>query len=241
MEKTRQNPLISAFGSFFGHVNLNGRLSAAVESDVVGYTTITTAPGFNMVGCVFNGLDGNPKDISDLIRGDFQQGDEVQVYNNPNINPSVDGSVPYRLYKYNAEEKVWKLGRRPSSESPIYPGESFWLKTPDRAVDVTTIGAVKTLNPSYTGREGIQMVSLPAPVRFSLNDAKWENLTDGDQVQRRKADGSYYLYKYNAETQTWKRGRYPLTDDDDIKVGEAFWLNVSNPNVKLTVPTSVAP
>ena len=38
-----------------GVVFLNPRLDASVESDIVGYTTITTTPGFNMQGVVFQG------------------------------------------------------------------------------------------------------------------------------------------------------------------------------------------
>ena len=45
----------SHFPPDFDPDNLDPRLDASVESDIVGYTTITTTPGFNMVGVVFNG------------------------------------------------------------------------------------------------------------------------------------------------------------------------------------------
>ena len=229
MEKTRQNPLISAFGSFFGHVNLNGRLSAAVESDIVGYTTVRTTPGFNMLGAVFTGLDGEPQSVAQVIDGDFQDGDELQVY-----NKDKPFENRYTIYSYWKDYGGWLDESFNPATQKLVPGTAFWLKTPGRSVDITLRGAVVAGEYKYVSEAGLQMVSLGLPVALDLNsNANWSGLSDGDEIQVRKGD-TYAVYSYWKDYGGWLDKDYvPVTEK--LTLGASFWLTTSQAGATLSV------
>ena len=111
--------IITCAALLAGIVFFNGRLNAQVESDIVGYTTITTVPGFNMLGCVFNGLDGNPLPLNQIVTGDFQDNDAIQVY---------DAVKGYTSYSYWKDYGGWLDGDFMPVVKPVAKGTSVWLK-----------------------------------------------------------------------------------------------------------------
>lgn len=206
----------------------NAPLFAAVESDVVGYTTITTNPGFNMQGVVFQGLEGKETiALDDLMSGEFQVGDQAQVY---------DGSG-YTIYTYRGPEYGWMAGRKPASEVPVKAGDSFWLNTPDRSVEVTFAGSVKSGDFRYEAIEGMQMVSADFPIEFALNDetgrVTWTGVQTGDQIQVLAAGTGYTVYTYSQSAGKWLKGRNPT--DARIPVGASMWMKCNSAGVVLQV------
>ena len=208
----------SHFPPDFDLDNLNPRLDASVESDIVGYTTITTTPGFNMVGVVFNGLDGKEVPLSEIVNGDFQDGDEIQVYK------KGGGYVAYTYWK---DFGGWLDGNFEAAREALPLGTAFWQKTPGRSIPVTLKGAVATGEYKYESVAGLQMIALGIPKAFDLNDdLVWSGLTDGDEIQIR--DGSSYVsYTYWKDFGGWLDGNFNKADKS-VPVGASLWLKTSN-------------
>ncbi len=203
-------------------MKLNGRLNAAVESDVVGYTTITTNAGYNMMGCVYKGLGSETISLNDLLVGEFIAGDQVQLYS------STGG---YTIYTYNATTG-WMNGRVPADNRPLTVGDSFWLYTPNREVAVTIKGAVSTKDFTYTSIQGLQMVANSLPVDVKINEIAWSGLTNNDQLQVKTLTG-YTIFTYSTATNKWMQGRAPA--DVTISAGSSVWLTTANAGVTMTV------
>ena len=206
--------------------HLNAPLSAAVESDVVGYTTITTSADFTMLGVVFNGLNGDALPLNEIVSGTFVDGDQIQIY---------DRDTGYKVYRYYNND--WVGGDFLPATTPIEPGTSFWLKTPERAVEVTLKGAVPTGSYSYVSKSGFQMVSPNIPISFNLNDdIGWgEGLVDSDQIQVRSGN-SYQVYRYY--NGAWVGGDF-LPTTVKIPVGSSIWLKTQNAGVSMTFSKSL--
>lgn len=210
-------------------LSLASPLSAAVESDVVGYTTITTKPGFNMQGVVFQGLDGRETiALDELMSGDFQVEDQVQVY-----DVATSG---YTIYTYQGPERGWMAGREPSSEVPVKAGDSFWLKTQD-SVEVSFAGSVRKGNFRYESVKGIQMVSANFPIEFALNDesgmVKWSGVQEDDQIQIYDGTTGYTIYTYSQRVGKWLQGRDPT--DVRIPVGVSMWMKCKSAGTVLEI------
>lgn len=209
-------------------LSLASPLSAAVESDVVGYTTITTQPGFNMQGVVFQGLNGRETiALDELMSGDFQVEDQVQVY-----DVATSG---YTIYTYRGPEYGWMAGQRPSSAVPVKAGDSFWLKT-QGSVKASFAGSVRKGNFRYESVVGTQMVSVNFPVEFALNDesgmVKWANVQDGDEIQVYDGNG-YTIYRYSQFVGKWVEGQNLA--DVRIPVGASIWMKCKSAGTVLEI------
>ncbi len=208
-----------------GLLFFNGRLLAAVESATVGYTTMKTTAGFNMLGVVFNGLDGQALPLAKAVEGDFQDEDEIQVYNK---------DTGYASYTYWKDYGGWLDGNFAPATQLVAPGTSFWLKTPGREVEVVFKGAVSASREAYVCKAGLQMVSANLPVELDLNgNAIWTGLTDGDEIQVRKGN-AYTSYSYWKDFGGWLDGDFNLVTEK-LPVGASFWLKVAKPGATLTI------
>lgn len=217
--------IIACAALVMGVVIFNGRLNAAVESDIVGYTTITTVPGFNMLGCVFNGLDGNALPLNQIVSGDFQDNDAIQVY---------DATTGYTSYTYWKDYGGWLDGDFNPATTLIQPGTAFWLNTPGRSITVTLKGAVRSGSYTYVAKKGLQMVSSALPVDMDLNNITWTGLTDGDEIQVRE-NGAYISYSYWKDYGGWLDGNFvPVTKP--IEKGTSAWLKVAADGATFTIP-----
>lgn len=172
-----------------GVLILNGRLNAAVESDVVGYATIQTSDGFDMLGCVFKGLDGKSVKLQQILSGDFRNGDMIQI--------PVESGLGYDFYTYYVVNGVgqWYDSGDNVTDRDVAPGTAFWVKIPNRSVTLT--GSVEFGDYTVNLPTGLKMVALPFPVEKRINgEITWNDLADGDSLQIRTADGLYAIYKY---------------------------------------------
>ena len=204
---------------------------AAVESDIVGYTTITTNPGFNMQGVVFQGLEGEAEvSFNDLLIGEFRDGDQIQVY-------VQDGSMgTYDVYTF-LDGRGWTIGRGSSADdSPVHVGTAFWLNTPNREVKVTIKGSVTRGDWVYLAKKGTQMLASALPVEIPLNpkdsSVVWTGFHDGDQIQWLNELGGYDTSSY--KDGQWTSGRGAISTKV-IPVGSSVWLIAGEAGATLKV------
>ena len=169
-----------------------------------------------MVGVVFNGLDGKEMPLGEIVSGEFQEGDEIQVY--------VKGGN-YQVYTY-WNDLGWLDGNFAEAKTPLALGTAFWLKTPSRSVEVTLKGAVLTGEYKYESITGLQMVALGVPKTFDLNkDLTWEGLTDGDEIQIREGN-DYTTYTYWKDYGGWLDGGFNPADKE-VPIGASIWLQTA--------------
>lgn len=209
-------------------MKLNGRLNAAVESDVVGYTTFTTSAGMNLVSITFNGVDGKAASIHDILSGKFADGDRILFYN---TTTGDYDSCYYWDEVYVGDDCVgagWGDGEQTKSTLTIAPGTAFWLKT-KTATTVTVAGSVKVDAQTLACEPGMNLVGLSFPVALDLNkDLVSENLSDRDQV---------LIY----DTQKGDYNRYYFWDEvyvGDDCVGKG-WGDSEQTKVSATIPAGV--
>ena len=206
----------------------NAPLSAAVESDVVGYTTITTNPGFNMQGVMFVGLSSSDSiSFNELLEGDFKTGDTIQVLNSQG---GYDG------YSFR-EGDGWIVGRGTSADTrPVKAGVGFWLSTPGRSVEVTFKGSVSKGDYLYKAHEGVQMITSAFPVSVPLvptdDSVVWNGFQDNDEIQWLNESGGYdgSIYRNGK----WTEGR-GTPSSKSIPLGSAVWLKVAGNDATLTI------
>ncbi len=173
-----------------------------------------------MVGVVFNGLDGKEMPLGEIVSGDFQDGDEIQVY-------VKNGN--YQVYTY-WKDSGWLNSAFEEAKAPLALGTAFWLKTPNRSVEVTLKGAVLTGEYKYESVEGLQMVALGVPKAFDLNkDLTWEGLADGDEIQIREGE-SYIPYTYWKESGGWLDAGFNPADKE-VPIGASVWLRTAKAGV----------
>ena len=182
-----------------GLLFFNGRLSAAVESDVVGYTTIEVTKKFLLVGASIFPLDseGVPEKVSvhDFIKGDFAEGDELQI---PNGN-AYDRAIWHTVNG----EAFWCKERRgvpvdEPSDLMVSSLDGVWLNI-NRAstttpVSVSFLGRIDmgTVVTKEMGKR-YQLASITQPIECPINSEalKWDGLTDGDELQIQNDNNSY--------------------------------------------------
>ena len=204
---------------------LNAPLSAAVESDVVGYTTITTREGFNMYGAAYRGLDGESISLNELLSGDFQDTDEVQVFE--------PGTGEYSVYKYTTG-KGWTRGFQVAKD--LAPGTAFWLKL-DRVMEVTFKGAVSLEDYECVAEKpGFNMVATGIPIAFNINGdlVEWKGFQKGDQLQIMDANGEYAVYSYSESDGKWVKG-FAGAQDVIVPIGSSMWLKVEKAGASMIV------
>ena len=202
---------------------LNAPLSAAVESDVVGYTTIKTEPGANMVGVVFNGLDGEPITLGNLLNGDIHDFDYLQ------IRDKTTGG--YRVYSY--ENGVWYDDSFNNASDLLWPpGSTFWFTAPERSVTLTMKGSVLIGTYTQKFQAGLNMISPGVPKEIALNgDIVWENLPDYSTIQVKNGE-RYELFTYEAGK--WWDANFTETTYK-IPVGSSVWLTTATGDAQMSV------
>ena len=182
-----------------------------------------------MVGVVFNGLDGKPAKLNEILEGEFQDGDVVQVY--------AEGG-DYRMFSYWKEFGGWLDGSFNVASDPLPLGTAFWLQTPSKATSVILKGAVHSGEYKYAFKPGLQMVALGIPKTLDLNaDVLWEGFNDGDTLQVHK-DGDYTLYSYWKDYGGWLDGSFAPASTP-LPIGASIWVQTASTEATLTVPSVV--
>ena len=200
----------------------NAPLFAAVESDIVGYTTITTNPGFNMVGVVFDGLSEETATLKEILSGDIQDSDQIQ------IRDAKTGV--YTLYTYEAGswyDENFAL----ADDLELPPGSAFWFSAPTSR-DITMKGRVLTGTYTQDCPQGLSMIGPGVPKKLALNgDIKWNNLSESDTIQVREG-GNYLLFTYE-DGKWWDETFQEATYE--IPVGASIWLATNSDNATISV------
>ena len=210
----------------------NAPLFAAVESDVVGYSTFDLTEDYQMVGISFVGLDasfGKEVPVNGFITGDFPDGAQIQVEN---------GRGGYSLFRWNAATKQWGTsnpfsGAFTPTDATIPVGAGVWVVsdagTKGEPLPVTVAGRVdSSVDIEFVG---YKLASFPSFAELPVNSKEltWEGLQTGDQMQVPNGKGGYTVVRWN---NGWKTVN-PFTQQEQdatvsIKANQAVWLVTQN-------------
>ena len=191
MCKSASKPVISSFYCPKTPLHLNGRLNAQVESDIVGYTTVTIKPGYNMVAVNFDNLGEDASiSIQDLFPGSeggvytagsgAANADKIMVW-----DTSEGEYKTYFLFKAarGTSERNYKWVDADAatvvSNKTFSSGDSFWYYSRATAdFDVTIKGLVATEDKQEIGiAPGYNMIGSCFPANFNPNTfdaATWQ-------------------------------------------------------------------
>ena len=180
---------------------LNAPLSAAVESDTVGYTTITMEAGkWYQIGNPFVALeDGVGESVNELLPNGFADGDVAYVFD---TKRGLYGST----YKWDANGKEgagWYTGGPFSSSLAVDPlpvGGVLFIHKENAGTVATLKGRVQEGVEVKIGKaegDGWTQAVCVFPKEVSINDMNWEGMEEGDKLYI--FDPTTDLY----ETYTW--------------------------------------
>ena len=214
-------------------MHLNGRLNAQVESDIVGYTTITMEAGkWYQVGSPFVALeDGITPMLNDIFTTGFGAGDTLSVY-----NPATSS---YAMYYWNATRAKWTVGSRPSAADAnveIPSGQAVFINKAT-AGNVILSGKVSTNEVTEFGADvgnSWDQIVCVYPEAIKLNDLTWNGLSAGDTLSVYDPDTAIYAtYYWNTTQAKWKVGSRPSAAEADVllPVGQAVFVNKASVGV----------
>ena len=212
----------------------NAPLSAAVESDVVGYTTIELTKKFTLVGINFSSLNGDDAlPIREAVSGEFGEGDQLQIQNEYGSYIvlewkngqwyGLDSDTPATV-EVRRGTGVWIVSNTASKESPV------------RAVVQGAVNLSDSLTTDFGNSFVIAAAGLPVDTTPNSNLFKWEGVKDGDNLQIPNEYGSYTVLQ-------WEAGQWvgdnstPATAK--IPKESAIWLISSSPDAKVIIDPTV--
>ena len=235
-----------------GLVIFNGRLNAAVESDVVGYQNIDIKPGFNMIAFNFQPLTGEGVSIQDFVAdkealvagAGTSVADQIQVWD-PVKNE-------FTVYFYRAKSNRFSVGpawvkvgaTTTATADVIQPGSGVWFARPKTATasTITVSGKITTESNTHEIQPGFNMISSAFPVDMPLNNGPidWEacgavagaGTSVADQIQVWDPETEEFtVYFYRAKSNrfsigpAWvKVGATTTATADTIPAGKGFWF-----------------
>ena len=186
----------------FGWYRKNAPLSAAVESDIVGYTTIEMQAGkWYQIGTPFVDL-GDKEEVllNEVFSSGFSEGDTLCIFDSE--------SSAYTSYLYWIEDKgAWCDLPIPSLATPSMAtlpfGQAVYIHK-NTSGQIVLSGKVEAKAITF-GAEDVPVWAQIAPVwpvSCDVNDYAWEGLTQGDTLTVWDSDtSSYSAYAYWNETQ----------------------------------------
>ena len=209
----------------------NAPLFAAVESDVVGYSTIEVPFGYSIIALPFESLDENV---------DSQGGMPIQSItgnlNHSSSRPSLADQIlvqdpiskGYVMYTY--KDSGWvKEGETSPTTDVVTPGMSVMYNKAVRAGDFVVAGAVpeeesKTVNLSF----GYNYVANPYPVSIKIADISGDlsahdsRPTLADQIMTLDKDSKQYVVYRLKESSGWTKDGEGHTTEDVIAPCQGF-------------------
>ena len=216
-----------------GVLFLNGGLVAAVQSDIVGYTTMTMEAGkWYMIGTPFSALsDAAERKVNDAFALEgFADGDVL--YTLPE-----GGTFSIHYWYDRGENRGWSISKLKwlPDERVLSLGEAVYIK---KGTDGTLsfAGKVEAVKVPFGAEEGNAwgMVAPQWPEEKLLSDLKWENVTGNDKLYRMNADGSFSIrhwYSRNGQ-EGWSTSKVSWRPDSvPLAVGEAVYINKQSPAV----------
>ena len=165
---------------------------AAVESDVVGYTTIEMQAGkWYQIGNPFVGLDGETSStLNEVFVDGFGNGDIAYVFDS---STNAYGACYFNVATTSG--RIWSdmpiAGIGQPADVTLSPGQAIYVWK-ESAGKVTFKGKVQAVPTSFGDEEFAQtwaQVAVVSPADSAINDYEWVGLGNGDT-----------LYLLNSET-----------------------------------------
>ena len=226
LHKSASKPVISSFYCGFTPLHLNGRLNAQVESDIVGYTTITMEAGkWYQVGAPFVALEDNAKvSLKKTFNTGFSAGDTVYIF-----SEAAGTYADVRTWgTASTGETTWLNSRGKPSDISLDAGAALFIlkKTTEDVVLAGKVSANEVVQfGSATSGSWAQIV-LPYPEPTDLNAMTWTGLQEGDELHVYDPDaGTYAITRY------WSTGK----TDTELK-----WRNSRKADVETIIPVGTA-
>ena len=223
--------IIACAALVMGVVIFNGRLNAAVESDIVGYTTVEmTAGGWYQLGVPFAQLDGATTFTLDEAFPDFAEGDIMY------IATQAGGFIP-RYWKVGTDVAGWSKSKTSyRADSAEYDSSLAVYIYKQTAATITLSGAVKKMTNTF-GAEGgntWDLVALPWPESKSISDFVWTGCAEGDTLYIATANGGYIprYWKVGTDVAGWSKSKTSYREATDvIAPGIAVYINKASEGV----------
>lgn len=229
--------IITCAALLAGIVFFNGRLNAQVESDIVGYTTLTLTKQWNLLAIQFGDLatGSDSVDVNTIFSSIEGLSDKDQL--------QIPKGKSYEVVEWNATTKKWCVLDNPEVESTatVTRGRGVWLRVTGgseaKPAVITVAGSVALNRDADNFSTGYTIVCPPAPLTGeSINHSSmmWDGLVDKDQLQVPKGS-SYSVAEWNATTGKWcvldnPEAESPLTFPE----GAACWLMTKSNTASMT-------
>ena len=210
-----------------GLLSFNAPLTAAVESDIVGYTTIEMDAGkWYQVGTPFVDLETSGAEevsVNAVFSTGFARGDRLNV---------LDDTGTFVPLYWNATANGWCDSTRPNaalSTVTIAVGEAVYIQK-GVAGDVVVKGKVEALPVAFGSEQGNawNQSVLMWPVATKLNDIAWSNLERGDTLYiLDDTTQNFTPYYWNPNANGWCTTTRPTATlaDVDVGIGKAMYIN----------------
>ena len=210
----------------------NAPLFAAVESDVVGYTTIEMQAGkWYQIGNPFVALeDGTVPTLNTVFTDGFADGDTLYV-----LPLGQATYLPARVWisDYQGQTGWFNLSDRSYDMMELSVGQAVFIKKATHG-EVTLKGRVsaKEIVP-ITGETWTQLVCV-YPKECSLNELSWQGIETGDKVYIYDSVSGNYLPERMWLTYNGQTGWFNLADrsfdTQKLPVGQALFVNKASAN-----------
>ena len=219
--------ILACAALLLGLLSFNAPLSAAVESDIVGYTTIEMQAGkWYQIGTPFVELEGTSTDvpINDIYTTGFGQGDVLCT-----LDSTTSSLLP--LY-WNVTLNGWSESanpRAPLSERTIKVGEAVYILK-ETLGSLTFSGKVESTEGHFGSESGNawNQIVMVWPETKKINEVSWTGLAGDDQMSILNSDTSVLkTYYWNDSLKGWSDSpnpRAPLSTDN-IEIGRALYVH----------------
>ena len=237
--------ILACAALLLGLLSFNAPLSAAVESDVVGYVAVQMEEGkWYEVGCPF--VDLNDKEelpLNEVFVSGFSQGDTLCM-----LDPETS---TYSDYLYWIDEKQAWCDRpiaaiaKPSTAT-LTPGQAVYIHK-DTAGQVFLSGKVEAKAAVFGSENGPTWVLVTPiwPETRDVNAYAWEGLTQGDTLTVLDSEtGSY------ADNVYWDEAKGAWCDRPisaiakpitlELAPGQAVFLNKKTTGVATVTPKNAS-
>ena len=221
-----------------GLLFFNGRLSAAVESDIVGYTTTSLPRGFFALAVPFLSLEGSQEGYPIAqLSGNLYANDNVARADYLLVQDP--DTKAYTTYYYKTQGWT-KDGEDTVTTDVIAPGQGVFLYKNREAGSILAAGEVLSeSSKSVTLKRGLNLVANPYPVSMAISSLAGtlyanDNPSRADTLQRLDPTTKAYT-SYVLTTTGWHKVGADGTVEaevttDSISADECFVFNKMRSN-----------
>ena len=221
-----------------------------VSSNIVGYTKVSLAEGYNIVGAQFGNVGTGGMPVSSVQGDNFQSGDQLRLWDADSneytsfayYDVDNDGGVyADDTYKVNLGAG-WGDDDQIAVNQQIDPGTGFWIENSEALV-VTLLGEVKDVS-TLEFSAGYNLLINPRPTQIDVSKITSTELESGDQIRFWDSVNneytSYAFYDVDNDGGVYEDDTYKVNlgagwgDDDQVVpsatvgIGEGFWLETAN-------------